>query len=960
MKKKFGLFVLPLVTVMSLAGCKKKVEPEGPTGPQISIYGASEWGVNGKTTYTSSVEGVTWTSSNTGVATISESGEFVGLSAGQTTLTATKEGYESASLTVTVIANPYSFSKEQLGWYSGVFKGADGTLDVQSTVAGLDNGESVKALFPTRIGEEDFYYRDPSSVSPKNIKETYQVLYFESKFNDADYRLRMTQSEFKLVQLDKLVNGQYQKVAEYHPTDFARFTGAYNAWGDYSEYNQVYIYTAEEVDAGEGHVGFKINAYSEYYSQLQETTFINELGYQTVISDEGEISYVYGFQQFDLSDGEYFEGVLSLTPESTGLAYVGDTSDYWFADPTPFFTDIIDEEGEELSNSYDVDWDTFDYIFQIGSDAYSIAASRDEHGLKFTMTAEEKPTYEVRIGEVWSYKVGEETKKFGLYDTLFEPYYWETVFENADNSSTFEYWLDLDWDTWEETTICNFDGEPVDPSTIKAVATGDGFVAVTFTSGEKEVSVTKLTSALVKVKVDSESEIYVLRDYIDTIFDVTLTNGVADFEIDTAAHTISFADLETPINFYYSELYNTVVANFAGTELIRMDKDTGFYMAVNSVAEQAFPLLTKDSYESLYGTYTTDGSLHITLSAEGLSVNGQAAQFSLALLQLSSGFAIGFAFGSYAFVPSFNKTATLYANVSGQIVRMGTLVEESFAQSFMGKYHAYSEYGLETIEFTDDYKFVLDFWDKTKEELVPTEFPYAFSVSEDGLASIIAYTSETSGVIFNHLDYALKAGDLLYVHEALYFGRGIYKSSDNTKTVSIWQNRITLTDTSASEFGRPFTTYSESIVSIDETSENVFTITADSERVYVLTLNSSNEVVSLTVDEAEFTKVGDELFNHVLSGSEVKLTIDEVEHTLKFIKEYNSYSNTMNCRISYDGGQGDSGFDGLRAYVDSDGNVCAFFTAAGTLAKIYVDSEHHLVAEKVEQSTPTPPVPPAP
>ena len=31
-----------------------------------------------------------------------------------------------------------------------------------------------------------------------------------------------------------------------------------------------------------------------------------------------------------------------------------------------------------------------------------------------------------------------------------------------------------------------------------------------------------------------------------------------------------------------------------------------------------------------------------------------------------------------------------------------------------------------------------------------------------------------------------------------------------------------------------------------------------------------------------------------------------------------------------------------------------------TVAKIYVDSEHHLVAEKVESTPATPPAPPAP
>lgn len=965
MKKKFCLFVLPLVAV-SLAGCKKKPttpeEPEEPT-PQISISGASEWGVNGITTYTSSVEGVTWTSSDPSVATISESGQLVGISAGTVTLTAAKEGYESATFTVTVIANPYSFTSEELGWYYGTFKGASGTLDVQSTVASFEEDGVIKTIFPTKIVEEEFSYRDTSGMIAKNVKETYKAVYFEGKFNSTPYRLKFTASEFKLIELDKFDGEKFVKYAEYHPTEFSSFSGAYNGYGDIDDYNVVYIYSNEEVDAGEGHIGYKVNGYSKAYAQFSSTSFVSELGYQTVKGENDTFSYELAFQIFDASDGEYFEGVLGKNPETTGLKFYGDTSDAFYADPTPFLTNIYNEDGEALSNSWEYDWDTFEPVFHIGTDTYSLGISRDEHGLKYIFSGENLNTYEVRIGEEWSYKVGETTKKFGLACTLLTGTYLETIYENADNSSTFEYWYDTDWDTWEDILVANFDNTAILEDDISLYVAGDGFVGLKFTSNEKEVIINKLTSALIDVSVDGASEKYVSRSYIASIFNKTLTNGRYDLTIDTANHEYIIGGVGTPISFAYSEDFNQVVASTGSTLILLVDKDQGFYVSFNTVTNQIAPLLEKNSYESLYGQYTSDGVNVYELSATGLTVNGNATEWSLVALQTSSSITVAFAFtsgaSSYILVPSFEKSAGLYLVKDSGFQFVSTLVDKEIADKLVGKYLCETEYGVETIEFTSDYKLYADVYSDETSSLVPTQFNYYISYAS-GVISLNLQVGEGYAT-FRKLDYALSIGNLAYLNPALYYGQGIYKSSDNQTVVSVWENRITYC-TKTSSATNPVSPTSEKILSIVESSENVFTITVQSGRVYTLTLNESHQFVSFEVDGEEFSKVGEELFEHIISGDSVSVTISEAQHTLKFTGGYSSSYNEFRCTVSFDNAPSDMGQFGLRAFIDDDGNVCFFFNGALTPIKIYADGNGDLVAEYIEgSSVPTPPpAPPAP
>ena len=942
MKKNFGLFVFPLMAAMSLVGCKKEPTPETP---KITINGATEWGVHGTTTYTSSVEGVTWTSSNTSVATISESGQLLGLSAGTTTLTAAKEGYESATIAVSIIENPYSFTEEQLGFYAGIFKGASGSLDVQGSAAGYQDGESVKTIYPTKIVDEQHSYKINGGVEEQTINETYKVLYFESKFNDTDYRLRFTESEFKHMLLEKKIGENFVKIDEYHPTGFAPFTGSYNGFdGSLSEYNTVYIFSDNEYDAGEGHIGYTIKGYHESTGQLSEIEFMNELGYQTLRGENGATSYVLGFETFDLSDREYFEGVNVLSATSSNLLYAGSETVSWYADPTPFFTEIVNEDGEKLSNSYSEAETGYD--FSIDGEDYSCGVTRDSEGLKFVCNDDEKETYEVRIGSEFSYKVGETTKKFGLSCTLLEPaWYEESLFENADNSSTFEYWWDIDWDTYDDVLVLKYNGNDLQGSDLSTSVVGDGFVSLKFSFEEKEVTITKITEALLTVSVDGRSEKFVSASTINELFSDSFTNGIMELSVDTSAHKITLNESEIDVNFFYSESWNRVVAHFLSYTLVQVDKDIGFYMMFADDDSASYTLLTESKYTSLFAQYTNDGVNIYEFDAEGLSVNGQSVSWMLTAFTTATDIipAIMFQVESYvyALIPGFNKTMGLYSVLSGGRLELdSTLVDKNIGDSFIGKYLCETQYGVETIEFNSSYEFYADIYNEQSHELVPTKFDYSFGYY-NGVASINV-DAGTGYASFRKLDYALNIGNLTYITPALFYGQGIYKSSDNNTVIGIWENRITYC-TKGGTFGAPVTFVEESISSIEESTEGVYTISTSANRTYVLTLNADNQVVSLTLGENELTKVGDELLASIKAGAEV--TVSGTTDVLKFTTSLNTASNKMELGVTKNGAFFDSGAQGLRVYIDDDGNVCHYSYTPFAKYKIYVNGEHQLVAE---------------
>ena len=123
MKIKKALGTLAVLLALTVTGCGKSTETKSTSGskpktqstsalPSISITAAgskSSIEIGETLQLTPSVEGVTWESSNAAVATVDQTGLVTAVTAGSTSIKATKEGYRngSFSLTVTKPAAPH-------------------------------------------------------------------------------------------------------------------------------------------------------------------------------------------------------------------------------------------------------------------------------------------------------------------------------------------------------------------------------------------------------------------------------------------------------------------------------------------------------------------------------------------------------------------------------------------------------------------------------------------------------------------------------------------------------------------------------------------------------------------------------------------------------------------------------------------------------------------------------------
>ena len=698
MKKHTLLLVTSLLGIGSLVGCNQ------PGPEQITITGANEWGVNGVTNYKASVEGTTWASSDNQVATIDENGKLVALSAGKTTLTASKEGYADGTLEVTIIAHDISFTEEQYGAFFGEFNGVKASLNIQPNSMSIKEGDNTKVYYPTEIKTEQFNYTTEDKTS---AVESYGVVYYGNKFNDNNYRIRFNEQEFKNVIFEKQVGEGYEEVYSFIPT-FHEYVGSFNfgfAEEQYDINNYVYLYSDEYVVFNEklGFGGYPVRTYYASNSTLLNSADYNIPGYETVVKD-GKTTYVKAFKTIGSRDLEYYTTI--LTYNGNNLAYFsnGELVDYAYPDASIFLTDVVTLSGE-LENSYTVEeveeYEEYKLSPVINDDAATLEVSRDEKGLIYTFKVTEENKYVVRLGaDKFEYEHGNEKSIFAPVTTFYGiddgvRYYEEYELVNHDKSQSFEYWTDLDWDTWEDVPVIRLNGVNITDG--KLVPNKNGKAFYSFTANNVNYQVERVNENIAILHSGDKEENMFSISYINKRYNYELINIKEQLDITYANFKVTEGTTEYNAEVILDETFDRVAIKYNDKEIIVLDDDLGLYVLLEG--DNLVSLVKKSKIAKLNGTYTSDGVDSVKFDDGKLFINEEEITYELGyIINASAGIFLSLTFKDGAreltLVPYFNGVVLeLEEQSDGSYKQINAFFDKSVTDTFVGKYFYDSKYG---------------------------------------------------------------------------------------------------------------------------------------------------------------------------------------------------------------------------------------------------------------------------
>ena len=949
MKNKLCLIAIPLL-ISSLSGCK--------SAPSIKITGSNEWGVHGVTTYKASVDEVTWSSSDPSVATISKGGKLTGVKAGSTTIKAEKKGYKSATLNVSIIENPYAPTAADLGVYLGEFNGLQSNLDVQTTVVGVYSGNEVKPYYPTEVKEETFNYtsyvynEETGEYDPVTLQETYKVLYFGSKFNDGNYRLKFSQEEFKCLQFEKKNGNSYQILDVYYPK-FDKYAGTYNLWGEYDDDNIVYSFSSEFVNFQDVIGGYPVDAYHKSNSSYGETSWLNVTGFYTQRDAAGHTTYVESFMTADLSDGEYFEGVLGIKDNDPNLYSVDSTSTepYFYHDPTLFFTETVDEEGNVLANSWAEASEGYDYEFK--GEAVTVTASRDEHGLLYSFSTSDQKSYQVRTAKgEFTFAEGENKSYYSPTFTVLEPeWYEEQIYEDGKGENTFEYWIDYDFDEdWDliDVPVTRFNGQDV---VVTTKATQFGPAALAFEVGDTEAYFVYLGNKIATLIYNGVSYLFD-RSFLRSTYNVTLFDGNQLYQLSATDHKLVMGEIERALEFTINEEYGQVVARVGTIDFVA--GEDGIYLALTS--NSYFVLLEENTFDSLEGDYTSNGSNLIKVDDKKITFLGSDVEFSL-IMDANLNVYATFTKDNqkYALALFFNGSLGLYS-VSGETMTpVALFVNKTMAESVMGQYYHYSEaYGMECFAFTSSYELWVDTSDG-QGGVTPVQYSWQMSI-KDGvttLGMIYTYEGTTAVVPWTYIGYGfasnlLGAGLYVYLDMALYAAQGVYHSSDKNTVIVIMDNRIYVSTKSETLTGFNVTTNEVTISSIENPESGKYVISGTygpTSYTFEITVDGEYHVTSFKYGNDVYESAGEAgsaLFAALYNGDTFSEGTGEDDISVRFGRSI-APNGTIHQQFQEIGAQGFGGPQ-ISMYYDGD-QIKVYVDDLSNYYDIYINGDNEKVVE---------------
>lgn len=747
---------------------------------------------------------------------------------------------------------PPSYTDEDYGYLMelmdlGELMGVSGELVFTKDYTTITKGELIRTFYPTDIQREQISYeaiRYDENYDPITVTITEEILsvYYGTQRNDKDYRITFTPTETKRLVLQQKVDGKYVD-SEYFTPAAPQYAGAYNGYNEFdlSPANMVYV-IGDELKAATGvYLGYDVELYSGSYGVLQRTS--NKLVTGFYLTDQATDDYVVVADFLDTSDEEFYDFILYANRNGNLYEIIGEIMyPSYFADPSMYLDTIVNENGDVVENSYEVeyDWDTFEAVgitATIDGKEAEFSKRRTNSGLKYTFKFEDNTEIEItsQVGS-FEYKLPDGTvHKYAPRRTLYELDYVGFTLSSGDFLKEFHAVMDIDWDTYEDIEIFEYNSTAV--SNVKVIAGDDGRAAFSFTADGKDIKVKKLSTYIGQFVVDGVEEYAFNKGYFDKVYNDSFSNppenltlSVSDFKASENGGTAVQATLE------YDDELDTVVLKYGQKTLIALSAEQGIYALVSG---SGFSYLFPDYlFDALAGTYTSDGTKTIKFEDGKFYVNGVETQYQLTYISNSTSAYPAFVVGEEIFMPDFNGTISVYVqNASTGLVLEATYVNKSIFDSFVGIYSLKNDEGeIENIQFTGDGKLYMDTKD-AEGHVSPVQYNYAFSYDSTNrnfvINALVPTSSGTVAVPFNKVDYALvlnmSSGPLFYIDNRLFELRGAY-GDGGTNTAYFTENMIYLNNVK------------QNIQSVEKV-DNVTTITTNSGKL-VATITGEN--VSLT------------------------------------------------------------------------------------------------------------------
>ena len=750
------------------------------------------------------------------------------------------------SLVVPACNKPSGPALTGVNYLIGSFVGNDGELVVTKDKVTLGN----QVFKVNRTTKEEISY----VYDKVNYKEKVYVMYL-----DNDYRVTVTNSLIKRIVLEKKVsNGSsYQEVCNFVP-EANYFAGAYNGIGkyDYSDYNNV-LSIAGELTFGEKFPGYGVSSYNQgTYQDLQQLVVP---GFYT--ADEDNPVVVADF--LDLADGQFFEFVLTMSENGDMDQYLeGDIVSCFYADASIFLTEVIDDEGNKLNNSYEVVYDeeTFESSLEVtidGSKATSVTQNfSQEKGVYFTASLENNSEITFSCAKdnfVYRYTNSNDAKDhyYASTSTMYElTYYNEQKVVSGDFSKVFSYDLDMDYDTWEDLPIYKYNNVVI-TNDIKIASGKHGRVSYSFTFDNKEIEIEKINSAISYITVDGVKEYGFDYGYVDKAFTHTFYNPAVPLKVEINDFKVAINDGEAvQATITYQESFNRITLLRGNVMIVPISSEDGLFAYYSG--NDLVPLTYKSNIDSLYGEYTCNGTdkIKFTETNEFL-INNVKVEYEMDFISNGTDLVIGFITKDNNFIiPNFAGVLNYYYDNQ---TKSASYVSLDIYSSFIGVYaHIFdkNESGIvyDYIRFGSDGSLTLDSSDGQGGIIRDVPYNYVFQSEGDIYKLTVLYPMGGGyiGVPFNKTDFALVFGagsdnTLFYVDERIFMLNGVY-GDGTSNTLFITENVIYIND------------QLQTITSVAK-ENNVTTITTSTHIITAVEENGNYTVSSYKKSEGEANKV---------------------------------------------------------------------------------------------------------